>query len=65
LRVSDIATHEIKREGTFNAVSSNIKVKYFGCVCFLLLFLKMPYFGCLVTVEDSGIAEHLFLSCLG
>ena len=27
--VSDIATHEIKREGAFDAIPSNIKVKHF------------------------------------
>lgn len=32
--VSDLATHEIKWEGTFNAVSSNIKVKPFDFICF-------------------------------
>jgi hypothetical protein len=67
--VLDFATHEIKREGTFHAVSSNIKVKHFGCIWFLSLFLKMPCFldtgDSLFTVNDSGIVRHLFSSRLG
>lgn len=48
LSLSDTATYEIEWQGTFNAISSNIKVKSFNPSIFLFYFfcLELSFWNC-------------------